>query len=306
MTTLITPYEVPEWVLGTMVGGSDAQGWNDVIQRSYCWEASEVTTPPIDHYAIMLQRSKITTLQRRYAGKWSQTEFSPGDISFLSIAQPAHWRWEEPIEVSHIYLSRDLVLRVSREITGRSVSEVTLHDVLTTRDPLLASIALAITAEAVQPALGGALYVEALATQMAVHLLRHYSNLNFSLEHSPVKLDASRVRRVQTHILSNIERSLTVSDIADHAGMGLWAFSRAFKEATGYPPHLYILNERVHRARHLLETTPGSLKAIAAQCGFSDQAHMTRVIKAKLGTTPGKLRRNGGSGKRSEPVYPLT
>ncbi|MNG17047.1 HTH-type transcriptional activator Btr [compost metagenome] len=74
--------------------------------------------------------------------------------------------------------------------------------------------------------------------------------------------------------------------------MGVWAFSRAFKEATGCPPHLYIMNERVKRAQTLLGSVALPLKEIALQCGFSDQAHMSRLLKAKLGVTPGQLQRS--------------
>jgi AraC family transcriptional regulator len=292
MTTLITPYQVPDWVLGKMVGSSDAKGWQGVIQRSYQLEAFEVAAPAIDHYAIMLQRSKPTMLQRRCAGKWLRETFSPGNISLLSIAQPAHWRWEESLDVSHIYLSRELVLRVSREVTGRSVSEVRLHDLLAISDPVLAAIAQAITSEAQVPAAGGALYVEALATQMAVHLLRHYSNLEYLADRPALKLDATRMRKLQAYMEEHLERPLSIACLADQVGMGVWTFSRAFKEAAGCPPHLYIVNERVKRAQVLLGSGAFTLQEIALQCGFSDQAHMTRLLKARLGVTPGQLQRS--------------
>jgi AraC family transcriptional regulator len=293
MTTLITPYQVPEWVQGKMLGSSDAQGWHGVIQRSYQLEAWEVAAPAIDHYTIMLQRSnKPAALQRRCAGEWQRHTFSPGDISLLSIAQPAHWRWQESLDVSHIYLSRELLLNVSREVTGRNVSEVRLHDLLAIRDPVLTSIALAITAEAQIPAAGGAIYAEALATQMAVHLLRHYSNLEFQADRASLKLDGARMRKLHAYVQAHLEGPLSIANLADQVNMGVWAFSRAFKEATGCPPHLYIVNERVKRAQTLLGSVALPLKEIALQCGFSDQAHMSRLLRARLGVTPGQLQRS--------------
>lgn len=293
MTTLITPYQVPEWIDGTLLSSSDTQGWHGVIQRSYQLEAWEVAAPAIDHYAIMLLRSKTSAdLQRRCAGAWQRNTFSAGDISLLSIAEPAHWRWLESLDVSHIYLSRELLLNVSREMTGRNVSEVRLHDLLAVRDPVLTSMAVAITSEAQSPAAGGALYAEALATQMAVHLLRHYSSLEFQSERSSLKIDGVKMRTLDGYIKEHLESSLSIASLADQVNMGVWAFSRAFKEATGCPPHLYIMNERVKRAQTLLASTAVPLKAIAFQCGFSDQAHMSRLLKAKLGITPGQLQRN--------------
>jgi AraC family transcriptional regulator len=46
----------------------------------------------------------------------------------------------------------------------------------------------------------------------------------------------------------------------------------------------------VQRAQQLLRAGGLSLKEVAAAAGFSDQAHMTRMFRAKLGLTPGQFR----------------
>ncbi|AVD89989.1 helix-turn-helix domain-containing protein [Pseudomonas sp. SWI44] len=291
MTTLITPYQVPDWVHPTTLAGSDAQGWRDVIQRSYRLEALEVSGPAIDHYAIMLQRSSPTMLARRCGTQWQRHTYRPGDVSLLSIDQPADWCWEDRLEVSHIYLSRALVLRLSQEVCGQSVSHVQLHDLVAVSDPVLSAIATAITAEAECPAPGGALYAEALATQLTVHLLRHYSSLVHATARGTARLDGARLRALLGYIDDHLHQSLSIACLADQAGMGVWAFSRAFKEATGSPPHLYLIAERVKRAQRLLGGTANPLSEVANLCGFADQAHMTRLIKARLGVTPRQLQR---------------
>ncbi len=52
-----------------------------------------------------------------------------------------------------------------------------------------------------------------------------------------------------------------------------------------------MLVRRVHRAMALINDTRLSLAEIAFLTGFSDQAHMTRVMKKATGQTPGNLRR---------------
>lgn len=290
MTEIITPYQIPQWVPGERVGGSDALGWKEVIQRSYRLHAVDVVVPPVDHFAIMLQCSRGVELQRRTDDKWRRNHYGPDDASLLSIAQQSHWRWVDTLDVSHIYLSRNLLIRVAEEMAECSVNKVTLHDVLVTTDPLLASIAKAITAEAASPGLGGSLYVEALATQMAVHLLRHYSTLEYRHNARQPKLDGPRLRKLQRYIEAHLHDALSIGRLAEQVGMGTWAFSRAFKEATGSPCHQYLVSARVKRAQSLLGKAHLPLREIAAQCGFSDQAHMTRLLKAHLGVTPHQLR----------------
>lgn len=79
----------------------------------------------------------------------------------------------------HVYLAPELLSRVSSEAMDREVADVRLEYVLRTRDPVIASVAGAIAAETEQQGVGGRLYVEALATQMAVHLLRRYSAISY-------------------------------------------------------------------------------------------------------------------------------
>lgn len=290
MTDSITPYQIPHWVPGEILGSSDTLDWSDVIQRSYRLSAADVCVPPVDHFAIMLQCSKPAELQRRTGSKWVRSRYAPDDVSLLSVARQSHWRWLDDLHVSHVYLSRNLLTRVAEEIAGRSVTDVVLHDILVTTDPLLARLVNAITAEAAAPALGGSVYVDALATQMAVHLLRRYSTLQYRQMTPQPKLDGSRLRELQAFMEEHLHDALSVTRLAEQVGMGSWTFSRAFKQATGCPAHQYIIGARIKRAKRLLADPTLVLSDIAAQCGFSDQAHMTRLLKASLGVTPRQLR----------------
>lgn len=291
MPDLITPYQIPQWVPGRLLNSSDALGWQGLIQRSYKLRAIDVVVPPVDHFAIMLQCSGSVELQRRTGKHWMRGRYAADDVSLLSVAQESHWRWMDTLDVSHVYLSRALLTKVAEEIADRSVTSVTLHDILVTTDPLLASLAKAITAEAASPGLGGDIYVEALATQMAVHLLRRYSTLEYRQDAKRPTLDDPRLRKLLAFVEAHLHEALSVARLAEQMGMGPWAFSRAFKEATGYPVHQYIICSRLKRAQSLLARADLPLRDIAAQCGFSDQAHMTRLLKSAVGLTPRQLRR---------------
>lgn len=290
MPDSITPYQIPQWVPGRLLGGSDALGWQGLIQRSYQLHAIEVVVPPVDHFAIMLQCSGAVDLQRRAGKHWVSERYRTDDLSLLSVAQESHWRWMDTLDVSHVYLSSTLLTKVAEEVTERSVASVTLRDVLVTTDPLLAGLAKAITGEAASPGLGGSIYVEALATQMAVHLLRRYSSVEYRADAKRPKLDAQRLRKIQAFVEAHLHEALCVAKLAEHVGMGPWRFSRAFKEATGCAVHQYIVCLRIKRAELLLAGADLPLRDIAAQCGFSDQAHMTRSLKSALGVTPRQLR----------------
>ncbi|MGY3232984.1 transcriptional regulator GlxA family with amidase domain [Luteibacter sp. HA06] len=69
-------------------------------------------------------------------------------------------------------------------------------------------------------------------------------------------------------------------------------FSRAFKIATGITPSRWHLEKRLDRAKHLIAENELSLAAIAVDCGFTDQSHLTNAFKRLRHESPGKYRRS--------------
>jgi len=82
---------------------------------------------------------------------------------------------------------------------------------------------------------------------------------------------------------------LSLQELAETAGMSKFHYLRSFKAATGLTPHAYLNITRVEKARRYLITTDKSITEIAHECGFADQAHLTRAYKKIYGTTPGTL-----------------
>jgi AraC family transcriptional regulator len=65
-----------------------------------------------------------------------------------------------------------------------------------------------------------------------------------------------------------------------------------FQASTGMPPHRYLLQLRIERARELMREKEMSLIDIAAECGFSSHSHMSRAFRQFMGVTPTSFRRN--------------
>jgi AraC family transcriptional regulator len=78
--------------------------------------------------------------------------------------------------------------------------------------------------------------------------------------------------------------------MAQALGMGVWTLNRHLQRTLNTSAYAFVVQRRIQRARHLLRVGDLSLKQIAAAVGFSDQAHMTRMFRAKLGLTPGQYR----------------
>lgn len=81
----------------------------------------------------------------------------------------------------------------------------------------------------------------------------------------------------------------SIADVARQCGLSRGHFVTAFKVSTGCTPSQWLLVRKIDKAKLLLKG-PLPIAAISAECGFADQAHLTRVFNMAVGTTPGRWR----------------
>ena len=112
------------------------------------------------------------------------------------------------------------------------------------------------------------------------------------------KLPEWRIRKIQLYIDEQLRHHLTVKSMAAYLGLTSGHFSRAFGESFGSTPHRYLMIRRVSRARDLLRAPNLGLADVADECGFSDQAHLTKWFSSHFGMPPGIWRRCNTNGPR--------
>ncbi|WP_460754386.1 helix-turn-helix domain-containing protein [Marinomonas epiphytica] len=89
--------------------------------------------------------------------------------------------------------------------------------------------------------------------------------------------------------LQALNQDTPIIELADQVNLGLRQIERQFKQWLNMTPKEYQRLRRVKKAAELIRTNAGlSLVEIAIECGFSDQAHMTREFKIFAQTTPKK------------------
>lgn len=291
MPGLVTVDELPRWVPGTCVASSGSLGWRNVGMRSYRYPGHDVMLPGLADFMLVSYRAGATEMHRRFDGAWSTAQCGPGKLSLLTRSQDSHWHWREPIEVAHVYLDAGLLANVAADALDRPVSDVHLRDMLCLEDPVIDGIMRTITAEAQAPGPGGAIYVESLGVQLAVHLLRHYADVRLKETAARGRFSPAVTRRLLDYVEEHLDGSITLDQLAGQAGCRVWTFSRQFKETFGCAPHAFLRQRRVERAERLLGEGTLALKEIAFACGFADQAHMTRMFRAMRKPTPGCVRR---------------
>ena len=284
---LILPEDVPRWVPGKVLLSSDTSRYSDLSLRVYEYRPLEVYVPPVRDYTLVVYRRGPTAMDRRIDGPWSREFLVPGNVSLLTRAEPSQWHWSADIEVTHLYLSGHALGRVSADIFDRDIADVRLRDILKVDDAVLRGAIATMEDEVRTNSLGGQLFVDALATQICVQILRHYSLVTFREKTvARAGLSSLQAKIVSRYIEAHLDQQLRLEELAKVAHLSVTHFLRQFKGRFGCAPHVYVIQRRLACARRLLEKTRLSIKEVAAGSGFSDQSHMTRAFQKYLRTTP--------------------
>ncbi|MEU1485619.1 helix-turn-helix domain-containing protein [Streptomyces sp. NPDC005752] len=88
------------------------------------------------------------------------------------------------------------------------------------------------------------------------------------------------------YALRNLERPLKLAELADRASMTVRTFNRRFRQEAGLTPMQWLVQQRVYRARELLERTDLPVDRIAADAGFGTGTALRQHFHAALGVSP--------------------
>lgn len=91
--------------------------------------------------------------------------------------------------------------------------------------------------------------------------------------------------------LENLEDQPGLREMAGHASMSVRTFTRRFREETGLSPGRWFAEQRLDRARHLLEESDLVVDRVAAQAGFGTGASLRQHMQQALGVSPSAYRR---------------
>ncbi|MDD5698906.1 MAG: AraC family transcriptional regulator [Victivallaceae bacterium] len=99
------------------------------------------------------------------------------------------------------------------------------------------------------------------------------------------------INRVYEYCLQNIDRPLTVDEMAKCAGYSRYHFTRLFNQYLGSSPHHFMIELRIRMAVRLLQTERLSIKEIAQRCGFDDVSYFCKTFRKFRKVSPNEFRR---------------
>lgn len=257
-------------------------GWQGLTFTHYCHPPHET----VEH--CLLQHSLVITdprscfqAERRLDGKFKPYVHGKGRVDVIP-AFLSHWtNWDREVEFSVIAICPTVLKQAAQELMQ---CEVELIPQFAIADLIIQQLAIALKLEIQTGCLSGRLYGESLGTALAARLVQNYSVSRSEFKASG--LSRAQLRRVTDYIKANLAQDLSILDLATLTGMSKSHFSHSFKQSVGIAPYRYLMQQRVERAKQLLEQRSLPISTIALDCGFANQTHLTKVFRQMTGVTP--------------------
>lgn len=117
---------------------------------------------------------------------------------------------------------------------------------------------------------------------LAQFITRHADRCS---QQTPLGKEHQIVQRVQEYLRANYMHSISLEQLAYIANLKPLRLLRVFRKHIGLPPHAYLVQTRVARAKAFLSLGL-PICQVAADTGFTDQSHLTRHFKRLVGVTP--------------------
>jgi AraC-like DNA-binding protein len=244
--------------------------WEDARSTS----SHEATTPEDRYFVGIALKTTRAKLTRDRQVIFDGT-MPAGTLYLTAPSKPLGVQFQSPCAFLHFHISTD---HFPAQFSGNDG----LNDLVLLRDPLAAELAKTLIEH------GDAAdhqFTRCIGQTLAMHLTR--------LELPRARVNALpkwRLRRVEQYVADHFHRCISLSELANVAGLSRMHFAAQFRAATGYRPREYLLNHRVEHAKTLLATTDRPLAEIALAVGFSTQAHFSTVFKRISDQSPARWR----------------
>ncbi|MEV7991174.1 AraC family transcriptional regulator [Streptomyces sp. NPDC086077] len=213
----------------------------------------------------------------QYAGAGTLALVNPDTPHTGRAGVPEGWRY------GAVYPSPDLVAEIAAETTVIRGTPGFVRPVL--EDPYAVGLVHRVLRAADE---GNALAADTLLRVAVTRLLRLNGG---SMPQREVRTAGARVAARAREVLEvRMAEPPSLERLAEELGTSPFALLRAFRVSYGMPPHTWLTDARVRRARRLLDGGTAPAEA-AALVGFTDQPHLNRHFSRIVGVPPGAYQR---------------
>ena len=248
-----------------------------------------------DAYTIHVMLQPVTEMQLWLNGREHHVPPMPaGGVVIGHLENGPIAQYRSPCDFMRLYIAKATIDELSDSAFGRTPEGLRRPD-HGAGDPVLHSLA-SVGAELVRrQSPNDQLLLDQLALAIHAHLTHAYAGPPRDPRQASVGgLAPWQEKRAKAFFEANLGEAVSLAEVAGLCGISPSHFARAFRAATGRPPHRWLLERRIEAAKAALRLSDGPLAEISKACGFSDPSHFSRAFSQATGETPAAWRRSHG------------
>ena len=211
----------------------------------------------------------------------------------MLLTGPKRGAWRAVVEgrcdFLRVFLPQTLIAECYAEAFGSDPSNaISMFGVLPVTDSRLHQLSLTFKELDGYDPVAGPCLADSLGLAVGLRLIELAYGIDKASGH--FRLARPQISRAISYVEDNVARPLSLSELSEAASLSRVQFVRQFKAVTGQPPHAYILQRRIERAKELLKNSDQTIVGVAMDLGFYSQGHFTKIFSKFTGETPGRWR----------------
>ena len=243
-----------------------------------------------EHYHTACELSLFLKGCGTYTAQNKEYEFSPGDVFLFGSNEPhCITAMYEETEILNIHFEPQLLWENANtmELMALFLSRNDKFENVFRNDEFLKLQILSLENEVQSKKAGHIIKAKYYLFSALIHIIRAYNYTTNDIELSTKHHNTTKaIKKALAHIDNNLDKKITLNELAEIANVSENYFSSLFKKLNGISPWDYIVLKRIEKAIELLETTDKNKIDIAELCGFTSSSNFYKAFAKVTGKTP--------------------
>src|SRR6202048_3438572 len=198
---------------------------------------------------------------------------------------------DKPYHALAFYLPRAALDAIADDANAPPIRDLSYKPGVGVNDVTISSLGRLLLPALRHPDQTNPLFLDHVLLAFGVHVAQTYGGMRPMAQPAQGGLAPWQERRAKEILRANLKGSVALKEVARECGLSVGYFSHAFRRTLGVAPHKWLIEQRVVLSKEKLRDDGLSLSDVAAECGFSDQSHLTRAFRQTVGVSPGAWRR---------------
>jgi AraC family transcriptional regulator len=257
---------------------------DQVTVSRYASDTRETFTQTLPQQMVAMILKPTAMAMGESAQGMQTVRYGTQDLA-LCAAHSEKWvRWLAPMEMLTVALPQQMLVSAAYEMNRSGGTELAATSQFA--DLRVLHLMKALEAESDFGFRGGRLYLDSVLQALAVLLLQSRSTMPRLFRPHRGGLAPTKLKRVLEYVDSNLDREISLTNLAEAAGLSAAHLCNAFRHSTGKSPHQFVMHARIERAKELLRRPGLRVIDVAIASGFKNPQHFARVFRSACHLTP--------------------